>query len=85
MSWTRGVTAQQRRRYFRSTRFTERKEACSTDAASSFSQDFDDPVSWWSNGGGGGGVGGAHVLCPFGTLYFQNGQNRTDKNGQKLL
>ena len=29
MSWTRGVTAQQRRRYFRSTRFTERKEACS--------------------------------------------------------
>ena len=23
----------------------------STDAASSFSQDFDDPVSWWSNFG----------------------------------
>ena len=29
MSWTRGMTAQQRRRDFRSTRFTERKEACS--------------------------------------------------------
>ena len=31
--------------------YREKRGLFSTDAASSFSQDFDDPVSWWSNFG----------------------------------
>ena len=52
MSWTRGVTAQKKRKILSQyTFYREKRGLFSTDAASSFSQDFDDPVSWWSNFG----------------------------------
>ena len=54
MSLTRGVNcdgATKKKILSQYTFYREKRGLFSTDAASSFSQDFDDPVSWWSNFG----------------------------------
>ena len=48
-TWYDGAT--KRKILSQYTFYQEKRGSFSTDAASSFSQDFDDPVSWWSNFG----------------------------------